>query len=110
MWRNRNPHPSPCNILKRALIHIAPERLETAYRLLFEASNKYITVIEYYNPSPVEVTYRGHEQRLFKRDFAGELMDKYPSLILVDYGFIYHRDTTFSMDDTTWFLLEKRSQ
>jgi spore coat polysaccharide biosynthesis protein SpsF len=26
---------------------------------------------------------------------------------LVDYGFTYHRDNAFPMDDTTWFLLEK---
>ena len=34
-------------------------------------------------------------------------MDKYPDLKLVDYGFRYHRDNMFPMDDSTWFILEK---
>lgn len=62
---------------------------------------------EYYNPSPVEIRYRNHEGKLFKRDFAGEMLDRHPDLRLVDYGFIYHRDS-FPIDDTTWFLMEKR--
>ena len=53
------------------------------------------------------MAYRGHEGKLFKRDFAGELLDKYPDLKLIDYGFVYHRDTNFPQDDCTWFLLEK---
>jgi spore coat polysaccharide biosynthesis protein SpsF len=65
-------------------------------------------VCEYYNPTPVEVTYRGHEQALFKRDFAGEMLDAFPELTLVDYGFTYHRDPKFPLDDSTWFLMEKQ--
>jgi spore coat polysaccharide biosynthesis protein SpsF len=53
------------------------------------------------------INYRGHKDRLFKRDFAGELMDKYPDLKLVDYGFVWRRDNNFPQDDGTWFLLEK---
>ena len=52
------------------------------------------------------VNYRGHDNRLFKRDFAGELIDKF-GLKLRDYGFLYHRDNYFPQDDLTWFLLEK---
>ena len=36
--------------------------------------------------------YRGHTARLFKRDFAGEMLDRFSDLRLVDYGFRYHRD------------------
>ena len=64
-------------------------------------------ICEYYNPTPVTVPYRGASERLFKRDFAGELMDRF-DLALVDYGFVYHRDSHFPQDDLTWFLLEKR--
>jgi hypothetical protein len=63
-------------------------------------------VSEYYNPTPVTVNYRGNEDRLFKRDFAGELIDRY-GLKLVDYRFVYHRDSVYRQDDCTWFLLEK---
>ena len=64
-------------------------------------------MVEYYNPTPVEVKYRGHSQKLFKRDFAGEMIDKYKSKIkLIDYGFVYNRDL-HPQGNLTWFLLEK---
>jgi spore coat polysaccharide biosynthesis protein SpsF len=92
---------------KGVLIHINPDMLPEVYRRLYQSSRRYICVAEYYNPRPVEVNYRGHEGRLFKRDFAGELLDMYPDLRLVDYGFSYHRDNNFAQDDINWFLLEK---
>ena len=69
---------------------------------------RYLLVAEYYNPSPVTIPYRGHENRLFKRDFAGEILEKYPSMTLIDYGFAYRNDPSFPQDDITWFLLEKK--
>lgn len=95
-------------LIKGVLIHVNPEALPKAYEALYKASRRYICVVEYYNSSPVAIPYRGHQDRLFKRDFAGELMDRYPDLKLLDYGFTYHRDPNFPQDDTTWFLLEKR--
>ena len=73
---------------------------------LYDYSARYILVAEYYNPTPVEVEYRGNTGKLFKRDFAGEIMDMYSDLKLVEYGFLYHRDI-FPSDDATWFLMEK---
>lgn len=96
------------SLIKGVLIHINPEMLHIVYQKLYEASKKYILVCEYYNPSPVAIKYRGHSDRLFKRDFAGELMDKYSDLVLVDYGFSYRRDPAFPQDDITWFLMEKK--
>lgn len=90
------------------LIHINPEMLPRAYDLLFKASRRYLCLIEYYNPSPVEIPYRGHSAKLFKRDFAGEVLDRFPGLSLLDYGFVYHRDPNFPLDDLTWFLMEKQ--
>ena len=89
------------------LIHINPDELPRVYATLYEASARYVILCEYYNPVPVEVVYRGHTARLFKRDFAGELMTRYPDLRLVDYGFVYHRDPVFPGDDFTWFVMEK---
>jgi pseudaminic acid biosynthesis-associated methylase len=91
---------------KGVLIHINPDSLNLVYENLFNLSTRFIVVCEYYNPHPVVVSYRGNEDRLFKRDFAGELIDKY-NLRLIDYGFTYHRDNYFPQDDLTWFLLEK---
>jgi spore coat polysaccharide biosynthesis protein SpsF len=94
-------------LIKGVLIHIQPERLAQVYDLLYRSSARYICIAEYYNPTPVALPYRGHEDRLFKRDFAGEMLDRYPDLRLVDYGFSYHRDLHFPQDDITWFVLEK---
>lgn len=93
--------------VKGVLIHINPEKLPILYKLLHDSSKKYICIGEYYNPSPVKINYRGHEDRLFKRDFCGEFMDMYPDVKLLDYGFAYHRDNNFPQDDITWFLLTK---
>lgn len=93
---------------KGVLIHINPDELPAVYERLYQSSRRYILVAEYYNPAPVEVNYRGHEGRLFKRDFAGEIMERYPDLSLIDYGFVYRKDPNFRQDDLTWFLMEKR--
>ena len=92
---------------KGVLIHLNPNELDNVYEILFNSSRRYICITEYYNPTPVSIAYRGHEGYLFKRDFAGELMNKYPSLQLVNYGFVYHRDNNFKQDDATWFLMSK---
>lgn len=99
--------PADLAFIKGVLIHIAPERLPDAYAALYRSSARFVCLAEYYNPSPVEVPYRGHAGKLFKRDFAGEMLDRYPDLHLVDYGFVWRRDV-FAQDDLTWFLLEKR--
>lgn len=91
---------------KGVLIHINPERLGEVYGKLYSFSKRYILIAEYYSPQPVEVVYRGHSGKLFKRDFAGEMMDKFENLTLVDYGFAWHRDE-FPQDDISWFLMEK---
>lgn len=93
---------------KGVLIHIHPDHLPAAYDALHRHSRRYICVAEYYNPSPVMIPYRGHNDRLFKRDFAGEMLDRYPDLRLIDYGFTYRRDPSHPQDDVTWFLLERR--
>jgi spore coat polysaccharide biosynthesis protein SpsF len=94
-------------LVKGVLIHINPGCLASAYELLYRTSRKYVCIAEYYNPSPVEISYRGNSNVLFKRDFAGEFMDLYPDMSLLDYGFVYHRDPVHPQDDISWFLMEK---
>jgi len=94
-------------LIKGVLIHINPDMLANVYEKLYQASSRLILISEYYNPTPVSIPYRGHADRLFKRDFAGEMLDKYSDLKLVDYGFAYQRDAAFPGDDGTWFLLQK---
>ena len=104
-WQCKKP--ADLCLVKGVLIHIAPQSLREVYTTLYESSQKYILICEYYNPTPIMVPYRNHENRLFKRDFAGEMLDQYPDLNLSDYGFAYHRDKVCPQDDITWFLLEK---
>jgi pseudaminic acid biosynthesis-associated methylase len=93
---------------KGVLIHLDPDSLPDTYEKLVAASSRYVMVCEYYSPEPMEVDYRGQRQALFKRDFAGEILDAHPGLELVDYGFTYRRDPLHPLDDSTWFLMERR--
>ena len=96
-------------VLSRGLlIHIDPDKLKEVYEKMYASCKKYICIIEYYNPYPIVVNYHGHENKLFKRDFAGEMMELYHDLELIDYGFVYHKDANFPQDDINWFLLEKK--
>ena len=96
-------------LIKGVLIHLNPDVLPQVYDKLAAASGRYLMVAEYYNPVPVAIPYRGHVDRLYKRDFAGEIMERHPQFKLVDYGFVYRHDPNFPQDDVTWFLMEKLS-
>ena len=102
---------SPCDLalIKGVLIHLNPDILPQVYDKLVAATSRYLLVAEYYNPAPVAIPYRGYNDRLFKRDFAGEIMERHPEMALVDYGFAYRRDPVFPQDDITWFLMEKQA-
>ena len=93
---------------KGVLIHLAPDQLQSTYRKMYEWSNRFILIAEYYNPVPVAISYRGNSDRLFKRDFAGEFLDLFQNVKLRDFGFAYHRGI-YPQDDINWFLLEKTS-
>lgn len=91
---------------KGVLIHINPNELRSVYDNLHRLSTRYVLVAEYYSPTPEAISYRNVPDRLFKRDFAGEIMDLY-GMKLLDYGFVYRRDNYFPQGDITWFLLQK---
>lgn len=93
---------------KGVMIHLMQDQLVPTYKKMYKWSNRFILIAEYYNPTPVTIPYRGNNDRLFKRDFAGEFLDLFPDLVLRDYGFAYHRGT-YPQDDINWFLLEKIS-
>lgn len=92
---------------KGVLIHLNPDSLQDTYKKMATLSSKYVLICEYYNPKPSEIDYRGHKNKLFKRDFAGEFLDLNVGFRLIDYGFSYHRDPNFSQDDISWFLMSK---
>ena len=96
-------------LLRGLLIHINPKKLNQVYRVIYNSckKNKYILFAEYYNPYPIKVEYRGYKHVLYKRDFAGEFINSFKKIKLIDYGFVYHRDK-FPQDDITWFLPQKK--
>lgn len=101
------PNKYDLTFTKGVLIHINPGKLSEAYENLVNYSKKYILICEYYNPQPVSIPYRGHNDKLFKRDFANELIKTF-DLELIEYGFVYHGDNSYPQDDLTWFLLKKK--
>ena len=96
-------------ISRGVLIHQNPDLLPAFYSKLYKHSSKYILIDEYFSPYPTEVRYRGHEGKLFKRDFAKEFWDLYPSARLIDYGFFWKHDSFLKSDDSNWFLFEKNT-
>ncbi|MEW6709537.1 MAG: pseudaminic acid biosynthesis-associated methylase [Candidatus Riflebacteria bacterium] len=90
------------------MIHLPPADLPVVYQKMFDLSRRYVMINEYFNPDPVEIKYRGHSERLFKRDFGGEFLDLAANRVkLVDYGFLWKRVEP-TWDNTTWWLFEKK--
>lgn len=52
------------------LIHIAPEDLKAVMQSIIDASEKYVLAVEYESSAEIEVTYRGHEGKLWRRPFG----------------------------------------
>ena len=91
-------------LIKGVLIHMNPDDLQSSYKKIASLSSKYVLIAEYFNPVPISIDYRGHKNKLFKRDFAGEFLACNSKWKIQDYGFVYHGDQ-FPQDDLTWFLL-----
>ena len=90
------------------LIHIHPDDLLANMQKMYEYSNKYILIGEYFNRTPVMIEYQGEKDRLFKRDF-GKLFIENFNVNLVDYGFLWgHLYDKAGFDDITWWLFEKK--
>lgn len=94
-------------LVKGVLIHQDPKNLDLAYQKIYDHSNKWIIIAEYFNPTPIALEYHGFNNKLFKRDFGGEFVLKFPDVKLVSSGFIYKK-SNFPQDDINWFLFEKK--
>ena len=56
--------PSDLTFTVGVLIHINPDYRNLVYDNLVSKSKRYIVIVEYYNPSPVDIIYRGHKDKL----------------------------------------------
>jgi spore coat polysaccharide biosynthesis protein SpsF len=88
------------------LIHVNPADLPQVYRKMAAMSARYVLINEYFNPAPVEIEYRGHAGKLFKRDFAGEFLDHTEGFEPVGWGFLWKRMQP-AWDNSNWTLLRR---
>lgn len=65
------------------LIHIAPSDIQKALSEIYRCTNDYIWGFEYYSDAYTEVTYREHEELLWKTDFAKLYLDSFDDLELI---------------------------
>ena len=88
------------------LIHIPPTDLPTVIREMARCSKRYVYGYEYHANELQTVNYRGHDELLWKRDFAAAFVQEAPELTLVKQE-VYTRLDNGMMDSA--YLLEKRS-
>lgn len=89
------------------LIHVHPDTLESVMDEVHRVAGRYVWVNEYFGKKPEELPYRGATGLLWKRDFGGAYLDRFPDLKPIATGFFWARTTPY--DDTTWWLFEKRA-
>jgi pseudaminic acid biosynthesis-associated methylase len=87
------------------LIHVNPDTLAQVCAEIHRVSRRTIICAEYFSVHPETITYRGHSEKLFKRDFGAFWMEQFPSLKLVDYGFAWKPVT--GLDNITWWVFSK---
>ena len=89
------------------LIHVNPSDLLASMSRMYEMSDKYILIAEYFNRTPVMINYRGEDDKLFKCDFGKLFLDNFSSRVL-DYGFLWGNEFDCAgFDDMTYWLFEK---
>jgi hypothetical protein len=87
------------------LIHQPEASVHNVMTEIVRVSRRYVLCGEYYAPQVVEVAYRGQSRALFKRDYGRLYVENFPSLRLVDEGFLGRDD---GWDEINWWLFEKR--
>jgi len=88
------------------LIHITPSDIEKVLKEIYRCSKKYIWGFEYYANTYTEVTYRGHNNLLWKTDFVGLYLNLFDDLELVKERRLKYLDNE-NVD--TMFLIRKRN-
>lgn len=91
-------------LTKGLLIHIHQNNIFNAYEEIYNASNKYILLCEYYSPNRIMIPYRNENDKLWKFDFIKPMLNR--KCKILNYGFISKYDK-YPQDDLTWVLMEK---
>lgn len=89
------------------LIHISPKDLIANMKKIFDYSNKYILIGEYFSREPTTIMYQSFSNKLFKCDFGKIFIENF-NVKLIDYGFLWgHLYDKAGFDDINWWLFEK---
>jgi pseudaminic acid biosynthesis-associated methylase len=89
------------------LIHIEPQNLLMNLKKMYDWSQKYILIGEYFSRVPEMIEYQGQSNKLFKRDFGKLFLENF-SVDVVDYGFLWGQEfDAAGFDDITWWLFKK---
>ena len=84
------------------LIHVSPDALKSVMGNIVDASRQYVLAVEYADDTEVEVPYRSHSEKLWRRPY-GKLYEDM-GLSIVDTGLLT-KDQGF--DSCTYWLLAK---
>jgi len=89
------------------LIHVNPDDLLETMQKMYDHSNRFILIAEYFSRAPESIIYRGQLNKLFKRDFGKLFIENFPVRAL-DCGFLWsHEHEAGGFDDITYWLFEK---
>lgn len=80
------------------LIHIAPQDHPKVMDEMNRCSRKYVWGFEYYAPELEEIDYRGHENLLWKADFASIFMRRHPKLKPLKITYYPYMDNPHQID------------
>lgn len=86
------------------LIHQPESTLPLVMAEMARCSSRYVLMGEYYAAQTEEVSYRGNEGALFRRDYGGIFHELFPEHRLAEQG---HLDVDEGFDDVTWWLFER---
>lgn len=85
------------------LIHTPPELLDASADELARIAGRYLLVVEYFNPTPIEVEYRGMAGMMWKRDYGRLFLDR--GWRHMASGFWWKPVTP--SDDSNWWLFRR---
>jgi pseudaminic acid biosynthesis-associated methylase len=84
------------------LIHVPLEDLTKVIQEIYRTSKEYILCVEYFAEKETEIDYRGHSNKLWKRNFKKHYLDLFPNLEVVKEG---HWPNAFG--DSHWWIFKK---
>ncbi len=86
------------------LIHVPPQNLPVALTNIYQVSGRYILAVEYFAEEETAISYREHNDLLWKRNFLKCYQTQFPELALIRNGY-WGPEVGF--DRTHWWLFQK---